>query len=126
MHPEKLKQVLTLSGDERFDYLVRKVADLEEIWGLAYDGWALSEDDSGQMAVPVWPEADFAAACATGDWAGMQPKPIALADFFEKWIPGMERDNRMVAVFPIPSGRGVFVNPSRLGDALKEEKQQYE
>lgn len=126
MHPEKLRRVIAQSGDERFDYLVRKVADFEEIWGLTDDSWASCVDDSGQTAVPLWPEADFAAACATGNWAGMRPKPIALADFLNNWIPGMERDNRLVAVFPIPSGKGLFVEADRLAEALEDGKKQYE
>lgn len=27
--------------DERYDYFIRKAADLEEIWGLNDNGWAL-------------------------------------------------------------------------------------
>ncbi|MCP5024613.1 MAG: DUF2750 domain-containing protein [bacterium] len=126
MHPEKLKRALAQLGDERFDYLVRKVADFEEIWCLANEGWASCADDSGQVAVPMWSEADFAAVCATGDWEGMRPKPIELVDFLDNWVPGMMRDNCMVAVFPTPSGRGVLVEASHLGEALEEEKKQYE
>ena len=126
MHPAKMKSIVAGSAETRTAYLVRKVTDFEQVWGLNNDGWAACTDDSGQPALPIWPEAELAALCAVGEWAEMAPKAIELAEFMERWLPGLERDGRLVAVFPTTRGQGVFMSPSALAEKLQEELAQYE
>ncbi len=121
VHPNKLKRVISMSGAERFDYFVRKVADFDEVWGLHGKGWATATDEDGKVAVPFWPEADFAAECAVEEWDGYQPKSITLDDFLGKWLPGLLADQRLVAVFPTPASRGVLVEPDSVDSALRRE-----
>ncbi|MGV3719696.1 MAG: DUF2750 domain-containing protein [Actinomycetota bacterium] len=45
--------------------------------------------------------------------------------WMERWLPGMERDGRWVAVFPTPANQGVVVEPSRLAEDLKARLAQY-
>ncbi|MGS1076170.1 DUF2750 domain-containing protein [Burkholderia glumae] len=68
-HPRKIENVLGLGKQERCDYFVRKVADFEVVWGLRDSGWA-SGEVGGRIAVPFWPEADFASRCTVGEWSG--------------------------------------------------------
>jgi hypothetical protein len=46
---------------------------------------------------------------------------IDLGSFKQKWLPGMAKDNYLVAVFPTPNQKGVVVSPARLADELNEE-----
>jgi hypothetical protein len=41
--------------------------------------------------------------------------------WLERWIPGMQRDQRMVSAFPIPGGQSVRVSPEHFENDLKEE-----
>src|SRR5215510_1212388 len=103
---KEIKAVLSLDAPKRYDYWIKKVADQDEVWSLLQDGgWALAGSDDGRQLVPVWPHLKYAALCANGAWAGYEPKAISLETWLNRWIPGMERDNRRVAVFPTPNDK---------------------
>jgi hypothetical protein len=122
MHDKEFEAALSLPSARRYDYFVKRVADGETLWSLGSDtGWALSRDESGNETVPVWPHERFALAAAAGDWQGKEPRPIRLRDWMEKWLPGMTRDHRLVAIFPTPDGKGIVVTPERLRRDLEEE-----
>ncbi|OEZ49097.1 hypothetical protein JAB1_28340 [Janthinobacterium sp. MP5059B] len=125
MHPEKFKQVVGLPSAERHGYFVRKVADTQEVWGLHRDGWATAQVD-GKVAVPFWPEAAFAQACASGDWEYFQPRAVALGDFLAKWLPGMNKNGQLASVFPVPQGSASIAAPADLLRDLQHESEQYE
>src|SRR5882724_9595574 len=101
MNGKEFESVVQLPPEKRYEYFVKKVADWEELWSLWSDGWALMGDKGHGEAVPVWPHALFAEASAVGEWLGYAPKRIALEEWLNKWIPGMEIDHRAVAVFPV-------------------------
>ena len=126
MHPKQLETVSALPASERYGYFVRKVADLEELWGLHDDAWAVMADDDGNEVFPFWPEREFAETLAAGSWSSYQAKSISVYDYLDHWIPGMVDDRKCPAVFPTASGKGVVVDPQRLADDLKEEMKQSE
>ena len=118
---------MRLEGKNRYEYFVKKVADERKLWGLrGASGWMLVGTDEGQEALPVWPHERFALLCATGDWSGYSAEPIDLDGWLSRWIVGLEKDNRLVAVFPIPQHFGVAVDPRRLERDLNEELSCYE
>ena len=122
MHDKEFENVLALPPPRRYEYFVKKVADRELLWSLASDeGWVIMGDDEGHELVPVWPHERFAASCATGKFVDHEPRPIDLSNWIEKWTPGMQRDQLLVAVFPTPDGKGVPVTPERLKEDLEAE-----
>ncbi|WP_215408494.1 DUF2750 domain-containing protein [Janthinobacterium sp. JC611] len=125
MHPEKFRQVAGLPPAERHAYFVRKAADTQEVWGLHQEGWATAHAN-GKVAIPFWPEAAFAQACASGDWAHCQPRAIALDDFLNKWLPGMAGNDQLASVFPVPQGSASIAAPYDLLADLQQEAEQYE
>ncbi|MHB1425947.1 MAG: DUF2750 domain-containing protein [Gemmataceae bacterium] len=117
---KELEAIQRLPAPQRYQYFLGKVADWEEIWSVGTeDDWALMGDDSGNELVPVWPAEAFASLCCVEDWADKLPKAISLNDWMTKWIPGMMKDYRMIAVFPLPSHRGIVVNPERMKTDLE-------
>ena len=127
MNDKEFEAVFSLPAQRRYAYLLKRVVDWERIWSLATEeGWALSTDDEVRELVPVWPHERFAAACAEGSWRGYEPRAIDLAVWMERWIPGMQRDQRMVSAFPTPGGESVRVAPERFENDLKEELALYE
>ncbi|HTE18405.1 MAG TPA: DUF2750 domain-containing protein [Armatimonadota bacterium] len=121
MHPKEFASVVALPGPERYEYFIKRVADWESIWGLYQDGWFLMGDAEGRAVFPVWPHPRFAEAIATGDWDGAVAREISLDDFREKWLPGMTREGKSVAVFPVPPRQSVPVSPERLTRDLEVE-----
>ena len=123
---EERDAVLKLSGPERYAYFVKRAADWEEVWGLRDDrGWVTAERDAHTL-IPVWPHADYARASALGNWEGADPALIDLDEWVESWLPELEAKGHLVAVFPIPEGNGVAVEPGRVGADLEAEAQLYE
>ena len=107
----EVRNVLRLPGDQRYGYLLTKAVDWLELWSCRDDnGWALGSHD-GRETIPVWPARAYAELCLTGAWAGAQAQSISLGDWVEKWLPGMIRDDRLVAIFPTPDGKTTVVGP---------------
>lgn len=124
---KEIESVIRLPASERYKYFVKKAADTEQVWSLRKDaGWATSADDAGQICVPVWPHAKYAAACANENWAEYEPHSIELDAWLERWLPGMQRDGRLAAVFPTPTSQTVNVPPDRLKGDIEAELELYE
>ena len=127
MDDKEFEAVLSLTAQRRYAYLVKRVVGWERIWSLGTEeGSALSSDDEGHELVPVWPHERFAAACAEGSWRGYEPRAIELSVWMERWIPGMQRDQRMVSAFPTPAGESVRVSPEHFENDLKKVLTLYE
>ena len=53
MHPDKQRNILNLSPQDRYGYFIRKVADFEEVWLIQVDGqYAILGDKEEQIAIP--------------------------------------------------------------------------
>ena len=124
---QEIKAVLLLDGPRRYEYAVKRITDREEVWGL-WDGtgWALMGDVEGIHLMPVWPASKYAALCASGVWEGYAPRSIDLDSWISRWIPGLSKDGRKVAMFPTPSNDGVRCTPEMIKSSLEEALQDYE
>jgi len=125
MNSKELESVTKLNGSERYNYAIKKIADWEEVWGLYNNGWTLVSDGENEC-FPIWPHAEYAATCATNEWEGNEPKAIELEVWMKKWLPGLEEDQKMIAVFPTPNNKGVVVSVARLQEDLNDEIALYE
>ena len=126
MNGKEFDNVVHLAPEKRYEYFIKKVADWQEVWSLWNDGWALMGDNKRGEVIPVWPHPVFAEAVAVGEWLNYKPKKINLDEWIAKWIPGMEKDHRMVAIFPVSQSQTTTVSPFKLKNDLEEELQQYE
>lgn len=118
----EIESVVKLTAPERYTYFIKKAADLEEIWSLKNkEGWVLASDSEGHEIVPVWSHAEYAKLCTNNNWRDCSPEVINLRDWIDKWIPGMTKDNRKIAVFPTIVINAVVVEPGKLLDDLNAE-----
>jgi hypothetical protein len=123
----QLAALLSSPGPARFKHFITQAADCEKLWGLRdTSGWVALADDSGAEGFPVWPHPDYAAACATENWAGNFPAEIDVHEFVKSWLPEMQKRGVAVAVFPTPSMKGVWCLPDELKHYLDEELAKYE
>ncbi len=126
-NPKEIEAVLRLGDADRYSYLIKKVVDQEELWSLWEEGgWVLTSDDQGRELVPVWPHAKYAEICANGVWSTAGPRSISLDAWLARWLPGITRDHRGIAVFPTPNNRAVAVDADRLSADIEEELANYE
>ena len=83
-------------------------------------------DDQVREIVPFWPHERYASTCATGEFAGYRPRAIGLDDFLSKSLPGLQRDQRLVVIFPGLDMKGAVIGPETLKADLEAECEQYE
>jgi hypothetical protein len=114
-------------GPKRYEYFIKRSADMEQVWGLTNDeGWASGkDDDSGSETFAVWPHKRYAEACAKDEWEGRTPEAIDMKEWLDGWLPDLEKDGRKVAVFPVPSGVSVNTAPDQVGEDLRTELSRY-
>lgn len=123
---EKEKSTVSaLDGPARYDYFVRRTADENRVWSLWSQGWVLAGESNGRQVVPVWPHAQFAEMCAQGVWVGHEAREIEMDAWLNRWLPGIKRDDRLIAVFPTADDKGVVVESERLAFDLANELQNY-
>jgi hypothetical protein len=125
LRQQEYEVLVQVSDTKRYVYSLKRIADWEEVWSLSNaEGWVLMGDAADNEVMPIWPHPRFAQLCITEDWADREPRMITLEDWRAKWLPGLSKDNRMLAVFPVPgpSGpRGTVVTPDRFGNDLQEQ-----
>ena len=127
INERQMAAVFALPGPDRYEHFVKRVADWEEVWGLASEGgWTMVGDSDGHPCIPFWPHAAYAEALAADEWRDSKPKAIGLSEFLTKWLPGMAKDGLHVAVFPTPHQKGAVVDPLRLKRDLESEYGQYD
>ena len=64
INEKEFYSVLNLPANKRYEYFIKKVVDWGEVWGLYEDGWAMTEDDNGNLLIPFWPKKEFAQYCS--------------------------------------------------------------
>jgi hypothetical protein len=113
----------TMRDDERFNHFISRVCEHDELWILTDEhGCMMLTSDDDEDCIPVWPHADYAKEWAVDDWSQCKPEAISLKVWQSRWVPGMEDDELMVAVFPTPDATGVVVEPREVQEAIDRKK----
>ncbi|MEX8193887.1 DUF2750 domain-containing protein [Comamonas guangdongensis] len=122
LNRQQFQAVSALAGHQRYRHFIGRVSDWQFVWGLRNeDGWVTASDSNGNLVSPFWPHPDYAIVCADGEWAGNSPASIEVRHFLSRWLPGMEKDGLLAAVFPTPTIQGVVVSPRQLKKDIEEE-----
>lgn len=126
MKHQKFKNVISLNFKDRYDYFIRKVCDFEQVWSLKNrSGWATLNVNE-EVAIPFWPEKEFAEDCAHENWEGLIAEKIELKDFLMKWLEGMHVNNQQAMIFMTSNSSGTLISPLVLKSDLELESEQYE
>lgn len=127
VNDKEFASVLNQTPQKRYKYFLSRVTDWGVLWSLkGADGWVVMADDQGREHLPVWPHPRYAEACASADWQGCEPAPIDIWEWLNTWLPGIKKDGRLVAVFPLPTGKGTSISPDELRDHLLAELERIE
>ena len=124
MNTHEIEYVISSSPVKKYTYFIKKTSDFEEIRGLFDSGWALTEDDSGNRLLPLWPKKEFAELCICGEWSGYKAKSIPLDEFINEWIPACIDDNTSFSVF-MYDDQSILRTPQQLLHDLNEELEKY-
>lgn len=116
---EETARLLALPAADRAAQFFQLLADWEEAWALRdEDGWVVSKTTD---ALPLWPHAAFATACARGPWEGAEPAPVSLDDLLEDLLPLLAEDGLRMAVFPSPDDPGLLLVPAEVQEWVERE-----
>lgn len=118
---ERLKEVVRLPAQQRYEYFVRRVAQTREVWGLYRKGWALATRDDGTLVFALWPEREFAQLCAEFEWEGYEPQVFSLDELLEDLLPRLQHDGLVAGIFRTPGSKGVMPTPGLLKVDLQDE-----
>jgi hypothetical protein len=121
MHEEKFKSLTEQVASIRYEYFLKRVADTTIVWGLYNEGWGLVEDEDHNQAVAVWPDIEFALACASDLWSDYNPKEIEVHEFVDDFLPGLASDGLKTAVFMTLSDRGIIAEPLQLKQEIQDQ-----
>lgn len=116
--PDPWAAVDALDPVARCEHFVRRVVATGEVWGLYGKTWARSGAAGGREALPLWPDRELAARCIVGPWRTFVPRAIALAEFRDQWLGGMQEDGIVAVILPTPGDPGVVVEPTVLVETL--------
>lgn len=126
MHTRQLESVFNLNSKERYGYLIRKVADFEQVF-LIEDkkGNYVTCGNDNEMIIPIWPELEFAQELIKTEWKKCVVKKVELTDFMN-WMDKLETENYLIGGFPNQKLNSIVVKPIEIKNHLVFECQQYE
>ncbi|KOO58243.1 phage-shock protein [Rheinheimera sp. KL1] len=123
---DDLNKLSLLDAEQRYDYFIQAVADLEKIWILVDEEGFVLVDADEERCIPVWPHAELAELWINGDWAQCQAQAVDIATWLDKWTNGLDGDELAIAVFPHAQEPGVVIGPEEFAETLIEATQDNE
>ena len=97
------------------------------MWGLrSEDGWAYCESSEYEETdvLVFWSDRQAAQKHSQGEWADHHPEAIALEEFVQNWLPGMDEDGALVGPDWDLNLSGQEVEPGDLADAFLVEEEE--
>ena len=126
MHPNQLEAVFALESKNRYEYLIKKVADAEEVYViLDQEECYVTCGSEKEVIIPVWPEREFAEELIQGEWKDCQVHHLHLDDFADL-LDELTEENYLVAGFPNRELNASVVSPEDMIVHLHEELKNYE
>lgn len=124
MTTEELQAIFALDCEARYEFFLDAIGEEREVWILINSEEHFlklhAEDQGGFEYLPVWPSAAFAEAYAADD-SDLTAKSIALPQFLNRWLPGLDKDGIEVGVFPALDKSVWITEPAELEKDLRDE-----
>lgn len=104
------------------DAFVREVVANARVWAIRdNEGFPTSTNSSGETAMPFWSLESRAQKVVdtVSAYRDFKPEQIALDEFVDLWLPGLERDQLLVGLnWSGQRATGYDVTPARLRERL--------
>ena len=122
---KQIQKIFNLSHQDRYNIFIADAAQNNSVWGLYSDtGWCLAQTDNNTSALALWPQSQYAQACAEGIWQGAVAREISLDKLLNELLPALDQDNIMVVVFAGIKGDGIAAAPKDIYQQIKQTKTQ--
>lgn len=120
--PEEFVSLNKMLPEQRFEYSLAQMIEKQYLWGLfGAEGWVLLKADD-DTCIPIWPSREFAVSWVKNDFPNCEPKQIAFSEWLDVWLPGMDKNNTLVLVFPLGDDEeGIMLEASEMLDCIEED-----
>jgi hypothetical protein len=115
---ETLKKIQSYGAEKRYQYLLKQVAQHQEVWILKDEHGCVMLNSEDEDCVPIWPHKEAAEAWATEDWEQCRAESIDLDTWLSRWTKGLIDDEIAIAVFPDTNSEGLVVYPDEFEEQL--------
>ncbi|MBO9202786.1 MULTISPECIES: DUF2750 domain-containing protein [Niastella] len=123
---KEIEEVLKLDAEKRFSYTIKRIADFEFVWAIGdQHGFANYGDDNGNVAFAIWPFEAYAALCCKADFANCKPEAIELDFFQEEYLTDFKDRKMRLAIFPLPTDKGILIDIEEFEQRLQKELDEY-
>ncbi|WP_298439743.1 DUF2750 domain-containing protein [uncultured Ferrimonas sp.] len=118
MSTENVKSFYSQNSQARYEATLVGIKTEQVLWTLADDQGCVVLESDQERCLLLWHDEAIAQSWATGEYSDCKALKIELADFHEKWVPGMSDDGFDVAIAPSLAGEGIVVSPEEFADDL--------
>lgn len=122
---KQIEAITSLPGPKRYQHFIKIIADVEEVWGLYQNGWALAETEDGTQVFPLWPAKEYAELCAKGEWSDYEARPFSLDELINDLLPSLKDDRVLAGVFYTPSDNGLTPEIEKFAEDIINELEKY-
>lgn len=124
---KEFEAVTSLSPEKRGTYLMKRIADTEEVWVLfnEKDGYALNMEDDGTQSFPVWPFKEFADTWIEGEFSKFSSVKVDVYKFKDEMVPKLLVNGIRLLLFPAANEYGCLMNAGEFIVALNKELSEY-
>lgn len=125
--PAVVQQAAKLSPQERLALVLDYADTAQQVCLLqGQEGFVMmapepqAEDTDFDTLLPVWPHADLVPLWASQEMADTTVTTVALHEFVDTWLPGLEKNKIGLVVFPVSGEAHMVLSASELADSLAE------
>ncbi len=124
---KEINSVLAQDKKVQFEYLIKRVADFEEIWLINdSNGLVLLEAETNQFVLPVWPFKEYAELFCVEDYKECIPEAVSLYDFLEEDLISLKENKCQIGIMPVYQKPSVVVTTEIFVSAIIAELEKYE
>lgn len=126
MNSKKMESVLALPIQQKYDHFIKKSVGWGEMWSLYDDGWASTEDQNGDMLIPLWPEREYAEHFRVDFWESYTVNSIPLQEALDHMLPYLKDKNILLGIFFSPTYGSITTSYKEFEADLRAEMSKYE
>ncbi|MEL0630411.1 DUF2750 domain-containing protein [Psychromonas aquatilis] len=115
---QRIKEILKLNQQQRFNYLCKEVQKQKQIWLLVDEHGCVMLNTEDEDCIPVWPNKEFAEDWATDEWSHCKAESISLEKWKARWTQGLIEDELSIVVFPDKNLNGEIFFPEEFQQEL--------
>jgi Protein of unknown function (DUF2750) len=124
---KEIESILKQSKEIQFDYLIKRIADFEEIWLIIDDkGIVLLEADKNEFVLPIWPFKEFAILFCVEEYKECTPEVVSIYDFLEQELADLKANSYKLSIMPTQGKSSIVVAVDVFENALDAEMRKYE